>query len=1118
MKKLYLCFLLFLPLLSLGQLAPGSIAFTGFNADGNDNLNFVALDAIPVNTTIFFRDDEWQNPGFNTGESIIVWNSGGSVVPAGTVVAFSNINPSPATPIVVSVGSASITGNRGISNENDAVFAYLGTNADTPTTFLGAISNNGVAANTFGTLVGTGLAVGATALSLTGEIAVAIYTGPRTGISRSCYPAVLNNAVNWLVQPNSSGDQSIDGIAPDLPFSTSALTFGSSCPLPTVAFSTASRSVGEASGTLSVTLVITSPGSTTGAVQLALGSASAQNGTDFILTGAPVTVSIPASMTSVVYRVPLVNDGLPEADEYLTLRLLNGSGVQIGAVNSQLVFILDDDKKAPAPSPNLNLQLLTSYRNPTAGSSEIVAYEKTSKRLFIANSVANRIDIVNFANPSAPVALTSINVALLGGSINSVATQDGLIAAAIENTNKVLPGKIVFFDPNGQILKEVTAGALPDMIGFSPDGRFVVTADEGEPNDDYSADPEGSVTVVDISGGIASLTQSNVSIVRFTAFNDQKASLRSAGVRLYGRKGNVNDGSSVAEDLEPEYVTFSPDSKTVYVTLQENNALAIIDLTTKTATAIKPLGLKNHNTDANPLDPTDQGTTLALQKLPVFGMYEPDAIATFTSGGQSYLITANEGDAREYAALSEVVRVGAAGYVLDPTVFPNAADLKNNLLLGRLNVTNQSGDLDGDGDFDQIHTLGARSFTVWDMNANLVWDSGDQLERITRDQAPLLFNSSNTAGNPAQKNRSDDKGPEPEGVTTANINGRVYAFIGLERIGGVMVYDVTTPTAPQFVTYSVNRTAPTATAATDDRGAEGIIYISAADSPNGKGLVLLANEISNSVSVYQINTSVNSLSMATPTYNCATGLITYNPIGGDGSTITFQTPGITSSGPTSLTGMVQAGLRGDPKPITITATQSGRSVSVTFDFAAFCAGQNPGSDLALLAPNYDCSTGAISFVTVGGDGSPITFFAPGIRRMSDTNPDGVVEAGLRDDPKPLFIQATQGNHTVTTTFDFAAFCVARARKAAVDAEVAFEVTVQGNPTSADYVRVSVRGAGGQPLRLTVRDVQGRVVSDQSVELADTVEQQNVGLGRTSGMYMLQVKTPTMSRTVKVVRQ
>ncbi len=934
MKKLLLSLFLALPLLSWGQLAPGSVAFTGTNGDGNDDLSFVVLDVIPANTIVYLRDDEWQGSGFNTGESILTWTSGGTSIAAGTVVSFSSINPSPAALIVVNVGSATITGNRGIAAEGDAFFAYVGSNENTPTTFLAAVSSNGTAE--FGTLTGTNLLVGATAVALDGGVAIGAYNGPRTGISRACYPSVLNNAVNWQTQLNASGDQSADGTAPDAPFNTTTFLFGTGCPLPTVAFSAASRGVGEATGTVSLTLVVTSPASASGSVQVVVGSASAENGSDFTLAGA--TVALPAGATSVVYPLTIVNDATPEADEYLTLRLQSVTGAQIGSVSSQLILILDDDKAAPTPSSALNLQLLTSYRNPTAGSSEIVAYEKTSKRLFIANSVANRIDIVNFANPAAPVALTSINVASLGGSINSVATRDGVIAAAIENTNKVLPGKIVFFNADGQVLKEVTAGALPDMIGFSPDGRYAVTANEGEPNDDYSVDPEGSVTIVDLSGGIASLTQANVTTVGFTVFNGQRDALRSAGVRIYGRKGGVTNGSSVAEDLEPEYVAFSADSRTAYVTLQENNALAIVDLTAKAVSSIKPLGLKNHNTDANPLDPTDQGGILALQKLPVFGLYQPDAIAQFTSGGQTYLVTANEGDAREYAALTEGVRVGASTYVLDPTAFPNAADLKNNLLLGRLTVTNQTGDTDGDGDFDQIQVPGGRSFTVLDANGNVVWDSGDQFERITRAQTPLLFNANNSDANPAPKNRSDDKGPEPEGITIAEINGRTYAFITLERIGGVMVYDVTTPSTPQFVTYTVNRTAPTATPASDDRGPEGIIYISAADSPNGNPLLLLANEVSNSVSVYQVNASaVSSLSLAQPTYNCQTGAITFNTVGGDGSPVTYLAIGVTRSSPTNPNGVVEAELRSDPKPLVIQATQGGRTVSLTFDFAAFCA-------------------------------------------------------------------------------------------------------------------------------------------------------------------------------------
>lgn len=379
-----------------------------------------------------------------------------------------------------------------------------------------------------------------------------------------------------------------------------------------------------------------------------------------------------------------------------------------------------------------------------------------------------------------------------------------------------------------------------------------VSSNEGEPNSytTTGVDPEGSVTIIDIAG----LSQANVTTVGFASLNDQRDALRAAGVRIYGRSGNVANGSTVAQDLEPEYVAFTPDSRFAYVTLQENNALAIIDLDAKALAPnpIRSLGLKNYNLDVNAFDPTDQGGALTLQKQPVLGMYQPDAIASYVVGGQTYFVTANEGDARDYTGLAEEVRVGASGYVLDPTTFPNATDLKNNQLLGRLTVTNQTGDTDGDGDFDQIHVLGGRSFSIWNSNGSLVYDSGDDFERYTRASFPTLFNASN-GGSVALKDRSDNKGPEPEGVVTTEINGRQYAFITLERIGGVMVYDVTNPSAPQFVTFNINRVAPPNTA-TDDRGPEGIIYISAADSPNNQALLLLANEVSNSISVFQITT------------------------------------------------------------------------------------------------------------------------------------------------------------------------------------------------------------------------------------------------------------------------
>jgi hypothetical protein len=215
-------------------------------------------------------------------------------------------------------------------------------------------------------------------------------------------------------------------------------------------------------------------------------------------------------------------------------------------------------------------------------------------------------------------------------------------------------------------------------------------------------------------------------------------------------------------------------------------------------------------------------------------MYMPDGIAAFSAGGQTYTITANEGDAR-----TEDRRI--ATLTLDPTAFPNAAELQQAGALGRLNASSIDGDTDGDGDYDRLHIYGARSFTIWDASGNLVFDSGAEFEQITAALTPEFFNANN--GNPAQwDERSDDKGPEPEGVTVGVLGGRTYAFIGLERAGGgVMVYDVTDPMAPMFVQYM--RTP-------GDVSPEGVLFLPASVSPTGTAMLVVTNEVSNTVTLY----------------------------------------------------------------------------------------------------------------------------------------------------------------------------------------------------------------------------------------------------------------------------
>lgn len=255
------------------------------------------------------------------------------------------------------------------------------------------------------------------------------------------------------------------------------------------------------------------------------------------------------------------------------------------------------------------------------------------------------------------------------------------------------------------------------------------------------------------------------------------------------------------------------------------------------------LGLVEFN-QSNRLDASDQdgadGGVINIQPQPVLGLYQPDGIGSFTVNGQTYLVTANEGDTRDYDGFSEEVRVGDEEYPLDPAAFPNAAELKQDEVLGRLTVTTASGDSDGDGDFDQIVVPGARSFSIWDASGNLVFDSGDQFEQITARAVPERFNSNGTAE--TLDTRSDNKGPEPEGVVLGTVNGRTYAFIGLERTGGIMVYEVTQPSQPVFVEYVTTEA---------DVSPEGLTFVSAEQSPNGQPLLVVTNEVSQTVAVFE---------------------------------------------------------------------------------------------------------------------------------------------------------------------------------------------------------------------------------------------------------------------------
>ena len=493
------------------------------------------------------------------------------------------------------------------------------------------------------------------------------------------------------------------------------------------------------------------------------------------------------------------------------------------------------------------------------GAAEIVAHDAATQRLFVVNGADATIDVLDISDPSNPQFLhgpefpnfpIDVTVTANDAKANSVAVHGGLVAAAVENTDAQMPGAVIFFDAvDGTYRNRVVVGAdadsaLPDMVTFSPNGDWVLVANEGEPSDDYSIDPEGSVSIVDLRAGVE---YASVVDVDFRAFNT--ATLDSS-IRIFG------PNASVAQDLEPEFIAVSDDSLTAWVVLQENNAVATVDIVNAEVTSLSGLGFKDHSSGNNTLDASNRDGFINPTPWPVNGMYQPDSMVSFEVDGEAFLITANEGDARDYPGFSEEARV--ADLMLDPTAFPNASTLQRNENLGRLKTTITLGDHDGDGLYEEIYSYGARSFSIWGTDGSgpieMVFDSGDALERITAAHLPDQFNSTDNE-NFSFDDRSDDKGPEPEGLAVGKVGDRTYAFIGLERIGGIVVYDVTDPYEPTLAQYINTRdfSVLAGPGAGGDLAPEGLDFISADDSPTGQPLLAVAYEVSGTTTIFAID-------------------------------------------------------------------------------------------------------------------------------------------------------------------------------------------------------------------------------------------------------------------------
>lgn len=525
------------------------------------------------------------------------------------------------------------------------------------------------------------------------------------------------------------------------------------------------------------------------------------------------------------------------------------------------------------------------------GAAEIVAYQASKKWIYAINSsgddavvniipadtfdtaalVQDNEGIVSATNLESAITLTLNDNT--PGDANSIALDENnqLLAVAMAAKNVGEVGQIAFYDISGDaptFIKNVPAGFLPDMVTFNHDGTKVVVANEGEPNGDYSIDPEGSISVINIENGIIADTATNID---FTAYNNQQAELEEKGLVFANPTGRTINGNeintTVAMDLEPEYVSISKDNKYAYVSIQENNALAIVNLEDNSL-ELKGLGFKDWSNLQ--IDASDKDGGVNFKSYPgLYGMYQPDTISSFSWKGANFIVSANEGDAREYffdtTDEADCIAKGGLDYdeddgclayidesrVEDITLAANFDYLNNDDDdIGRLKVSTVKGDANDDDQYESLYAYGARSFTIWDSNGLVVFDSGDDIGRITASVHGEAFN--NNEDENKGDTRSDDKGAEPEALTIGTIGERTFAFIGLERMGGVMVYDITNPYDVQFEDYFYNRGVIEGADITGDLAPEGMVFVTAEQSATGEPLLIIGNEISGSIAVWQI--------------------------------------------------------------------------------------------------------------------------------------------------------------------------------------------------------------------------------------------------------------------------
>ena len=670
-------------------------------------------------------------------------------------------------------------------------------------------------------------------------------------------------------------------------------------------------------------------------------------------------------------------------------KLLAGS---IASITAATIFFGAHPTLAAPPTATTTLDLipLGTYNGVGGlGSSEIVAFDSASKQLYINNGALNRIDIVDIGNPATPTLVRSVDMGVYGRGVQSVTVGDGIVAAAVDVAPVVSSdgrqtasnGIVVLMDTTGRILKTVGVGNLPDHVSFTPDKKTILVAGEGEPicslenantpeteksDPTLVSDANGTVSLIDVSNGATSAT---VTILDFSAFD--KTALLAENVRVFF------PGSTAAQDLEPEYITTNAAGTRAFVTLQEANAIAIVDLLNKTILDVAPLGFKDWGAagllyDGSNKDSDTNGALanpISYAGVPLKGMYMPDTVASMQRNGETFLLTANEGDARDYDCFKEESTFadtsGADSFASFWDTANDTVKADNKLGVQKTTLAFPT-KAPVSGTTTNLYVFGGRSFSIWNSSGELVWDSGSQLEEIVLRDYPATFNSDSkddagssllmVQGQAARMDRrSTSKGVEPEALAVGTIGAQTFAFVGLERAGGIMVYDVSNPEAPSFVRYKnaalegLARTpADNTTPGSYDVSPEGMVFVPADASPNAKPMLIVANELSGTTTMYEVQVA-NPTSAPTD----APAAETLNALAEQ--TITETTSGLTAGGSITATysgfvpfETVQLVVASTPSVIATGTANSVGSVTLT---GTLPAGLTAGAHtLSLFAP------------------------------------------------------------------------------------------------------------------------------------------------------------------------